>query len=473
MWSDIKTNRKPPKERQLQTTTKTLSQQTTTTIQCEPQLAGNLEAIEERTCDVVEVPYCSEDITIDNINNETEHEFMEVELPFHSVDVLKVDVGVQTNDEYFLKEHDHTYAFEFCSNDLHELLAAMKERLEVKETMLVNLKKRVGLLEKELVDYKERQFSLTNYKEDNSAVQFYTGFPNYEAFAAFHDYLEPKLSKLQYWGNRNVPDSRPYQEEGKKKPGQKRKLTTKDELFLVLVRLRVGLFLKDLADRFGISCGHVSKIFCTWINLLYFELKLLFPFPSQESVRKNMPLEFSQYPTTRVIIDCTEVFVEVPSSMLAQSETWSNYKHHNTFKVLVGISPNGQITVVSKLWGGRVSDKCITEKSGLFAHLERGDNVMADRGFDIQSILPPGVHLNIPPFKGERAQLTAEEVEETVHIAAVRIHVERAIGRIKNYHILDGTLPLSLSHVSDQIFTVCAYLTNFLPPLLPPKIAAS
>jgi len=154
--------------------------------------------------------------------------------------------------------------------------------------------------------------------------------------------------------------------------------------------------------------------------------------------------------------------------MKAQSETWSNYKHHNTFKVLVGISPNGQITFVSKLWGGRVSDKKITQESGILDIVDVGDNIMADRGFDIEDILPPGVHLNLPPFKGTREQLSAKEVEETARIASVRIHVERAIGRIKNYHILDGVLPVSLSHVANQIFTVCSYLTNFLPPLLMP-----
>lgn len=53
---------------------------------------------------------------------------------------------------------------------------------------------------------------------------------------------------------------------------------------------------------------------------------------------------------------------------------------------------------------------------------------MADGGFEITNILPPGVGLHIPPFKGARAQLTAEEVTETVHIASVRIHVERATG---------------------------------------------
>ncbi len=182
-----------------------------------------------------------------------------------------------------------------------------------------------------------------------------------------------------------------------------------------------------------------------------------------------MPKEFKIYPSTRVIIDCTEIFIEVPSSMKAQSQTWSEYKHHNTWKALVGISPTGAITYVSKLWSGRVSDKEITEKCGILSLLEPGDNVMADRGFDITDILPIGVTLNIPPFKGTRAQLTPQESEETARIAAVRIHVERAIGRVKNFHILDGVLPLTLYPVSNQIFTVCCLLTNFLPFLVMPS----
>ena len=88
---------------------------------------------------------------------------------------------------------------------------------------------------------------------------------------------------------------------------------------------------------------------------------------------------------------------------------------------------------------------------------------MADRGFDIDDMLPPKLSLNIPPFKGQRDQLTAEEAEETARIAAVRIHVERAIGRVKNYHILDGVTYAIISNTCCQPNFYCLLLLDKLP----------
>ena len=149
--------------------------------------------------------------------------------------------------------------------------------------------------------------------------------------------------------------------------------------------------------------------------------------------------------------------------MLAQSETWSDYKHHNTWKVLVGVTPNGQVSFISDLWGRRVSDKQITRGSGVLNLLEPGDVVMVNRGFDISDIVPNGVIVNMPPFLAGRDQMTGVETQETMSIASLRMPVERAIGRIKTYHMLDGTLPNTLSSYALQIVKVCALLTNFLP----------
>ena len=72
--------------------------------------------------------------------------------------------------------------------------------------------------------------------------------------------------------------------------------------------------------------------------------------------------------------------------------TWSKYQHHNAAKYLIAISPQGVITFISKRWGGRVSDKHITENSSL-----RGDLVLADRGFNIaESLGAHGASLQIP-----------------------------------------------------------------------------
>ncbi len=201
---------------------------------------------------------------------------------------------------------------------------------------------------------KKALFSVEKLKDDDSAVKFYTGFPSYSSLAAVLEYLKPKLDNLSYWRGSKSQDSKKEKEETQvsslKRGRKRRKLSQFEELIFVLMQLKVGLFLNDLADRFGISISHASKIFTTWINFLYHELPLLFPFPSKELVKSMMPKEFERYPSTRVIIDCTEVFTEVPSSIRAQSQTWSEYKHHITWKALVGISPTGVITFVSKLW---------------------------------------------------------------------------------------------------------------------------
>ena len=66
-----------------------------------------------------------------------------------------------------------------------------------------------------------------------------------------------------------------------------------------------------------------------------------------------------------------------------------------------------------------------------------------------------------------RGQFPPDEIERGRSIASLRIHVEQAIGRMKQYQILTGIFPLK---IANQVVTVCAYLSNFHLALVPMAI---
>ena len=73
-------------------------------------------------------------------------------------------------------------------------------------------------------------------------------------------------------------------------------------------------------------------------------MKFLISWPPREIVQQNMPPLFKElFPNCRCIIDCSEIFIEIPTSFDARAKTFSNYKKHNTVKFLVGIIPCGAI----------------------------------------------------------------------------------------------------------------------------------
>ena len=380
----------------------------------------------------------------------------------------KVEVS-ETNIVELVKHHSE------LTTELLKQKAMNKEHVSEVEklTKAMNvLSLQHELLTKEVSSYKDCKYKLRveNFTDNDSGIQFYTGFSSWKMFIVFFNSLEPyEIDNLEYFGReRTFPPG--------KKRGPPRALNPLNEYFLTLIRLKLGLQERDIADRFGISQGTVSVIFNTWLSLLYHHLSKLDFWPSQDSVKKLMPNEFSDtaYANTRIIIDATELFIEKPSDLSLQSVTWSNYKSHNTLKGLVGISPYGGVTFVSELWAGSISDIELTKKSGLLDRLEPGDNVMADKGFNIEELLQAHhITLNIPPFMKNGA-LSENDVILTRSIASLRIHVERAIERIKNFRILTGTIPNSIhGSTVNKMFFVCSMLTNMQCPLVKPGSSQS
>jgi len=204
----------------------------------------------------------------------------------------------------------------------------MKAKLELQAAKIETLKAEVTILRDER---KQCSFSLETLLPNDEAVRFYTGFVDRATFDSVLAYLSPKAEKMHYWREKGK-----YYDKAKSKTGKQRGRTIAVEFLAVMVRLKVGLLIHDIAARMGVSKAHFSRIFTSWIRLMRLEFQSLCRFPTRYEVRLHMPPECSKYTNLRAIIDCTEFFIETPSSLTAQRETWSSYKSHNTLKVCHG-----------------------------------------------------------------------------------------------------------------------------------------
>uniref|UniRef100_A0A146MVL5 THAP domain-containing protein n=1 Tax=Fundulus heteroclitus TaxID=8078 RepID=A0A146MVL5_FUNHE len=282
--------------------------------------------------------------------------------------------------------------------------------------------------------------------------RYYTRFSSKKVFTLFWESVYPSASRLIYWSE--------AQRAAEVTASPQRKLELIDELFMFLCHVAAGLQEMTLSSLFEVSVSTVSRILLTWTSYLYQVLGSLPSWMTREQVQATMPDNFRLYcPQLRVIIDCTEIRCKT-----ATSETFSSHKNPTTFKGLIGVAPCGVITFVSTLYTGSISDIEITKKSQLLQLLQPGDEVMADKGFLSEKILSEvGVKL-IPPLK-KSTQLSEPDTQKTQAIARMRVLVERAIRRVKEYHIWDGIVPLSMVGSVNQLWVICCLMSNFQGPL--------
>ena len=167
----------------------------------------------------------------------------------------------------------------------------------------------------------KRPFSIHDIKDNDKLINFYTGLQSYKVFKWLYNRLSHKISGITYTNSKK-------ESEGKKR-GPKRLLSGEEEMFLTLVRIRLGLLEEDLAHRFKMSQSSVSTITSTWCTFLARESIFIY-WPTQEENQNYLPKCFSKWKNTIVILDCTEGGIEKPSLAKAQAQTYSTYKSKNT-----------------------------------------------------------------------------------------------------------------------------------------------
>lgn len=151
-------------------------------------------------------------------------------------------------------------------------------------------------------------------------------------------------------------------------------------------------------------------------------------FPSKEFLQKFLPRVFKTMRNVRCSIDCTEFRGETSRNFAQHGNTYS-YKHANTFKCLIAVTPNGGCYFVSDIYHiykGDISDVQIFKESGIMKHIEPNDILIVDRGFTVQDLVNPlQAHIKIPAFLKGRNSLSAADELSTKKIAKARVHVER------------------------------------------------
>ncbi|PIK49502.1 hypothetical protein BSL78_13607 [Apostichopus japonicus] len=246
--------------------------------------------------------------------------------------------------------------------------------------------------------------------KNDANVRRFTGLPNKATFNALVNHLSPSANRMQYWVGKKRTITPAYRRRKSKenwplKTGPLRKRSSKDKFTIAILKLKLNL-----------------------VKFMAMELKPLIFWPDKELVFTHMPVSMKKkYPSMRCTIACTEDFIERPRKLNLQAMIWFDYKHHNTVKFLVTISPIGMVSFLTKAWGGRTSDRAVTRESGFLNLIDAGDVILADRGFTIrEDLLLRGAHLDIPPPSEGLEQMTTADALKTKKIANARIHVERA-----------------------------------------------
>ena len=273
----------------------------------------------------------------------------------------------------------------------------------------------------------------TNVKQDDKTLNFLTGIPSDSLFQWILPLIRSDVSSIL------------------------KSFTMNNHLLLILMKLKLGASNRDLSLRFDIKEEYAFKIVRTQLPKLANVFAKLIIWPEREALRENLPHALALLKKCVCIIDCTEIYIEPPLNLNARAQIFSNYKSHNTIKYLIGITPAGAISFLSAGQGERSLDKEITLKSGFLDKLTHADCLLADRGFLVEEkLVTRRAVLRIPAFTRGKKQTTGKDIDISRQIALVRIHVDRVIGRLKKFKILNTTIPIAQLNLTDNIMVTIA-----------------
>ncbi|XP_028177251.1 uncharacterized protein LOC114365028 [Ostrinia furnacalis] len=244
-----------------------------------------------------------------------------------------------------------------------------------------------------------------------------------------------------------------------------------ENILLCFEKIRLNSTFSELEDNFGISLSYASKLFVGNIPIISSVLRPFIVNLDKKIIKSNLPIAFRHnYHNVSCIIDCLEIDIQKPSKALHQALTWSEYKKGNTVKYLISCTPNGLVNYVSQGFGGRASDVTIVENCKFLNGLQPGTCILADRGFKHleQMLHEKGMKLLRPPSVSAGTKLSKSEVRQTKIIASLRIHIDRVIRRVREFHMLKqhSVINTNILRVLDHVIIIACALINLQDSLI-------
>lgn len=242
-------------------------------------------------------------------------------------------------------------------------------------------------------------------------------------------------------------------------------LTVKQQMLLTFCKLKHNMNFTVLAVLFDISQQIATDIFYRTLQAFSCVLKPLVYWQSRSVVNQTMPEIFSGFTDTRLVLNYIEICIEKPTCGKCQQATLPANKKNHMVKMLIGLSPAGRITFISRCYGSRVTDKYVYRAESINDYLCEGDALMVDVGFLAgDELIIKRLRMYRPSYKApskDAAQpLTKEQMELNAKIATARVNIDRTILSIRKFSILKDTIPKSMFPHIYKIVTVVCGLVN-------------
>ena len=218
------------------------------------------------------------------------------------------------NDE--IDSNQEPSSLEEASDSVQDDIQNINNKLPSFDEQIMEANRKIEELESKLKELRLERFGLERFSSNPEQLQFYTWFKSYTVLCALFQWLKPTAEAMSTWSQVQRSEHRKSHQKFKaciSNFNTEMSLSSIDQFFLFLVRLRQGFPINDLAVRFRVSPSTVSGTILTWANFLYFMFGQLPIWPTKAQVNANMHECFKKtYPNTRVILTVLKSNFKLP-----------------------------------------------------------------------------------------------------------------------------------------------------------------